>query len=56
MVATVHDEIIFTVPKDRVEECRLLKEEAVVELNELLGWSIPMRLSWTVASNFSEVK
>lgn len=56
LVAYIHDELIYTIPQEKIEECRLAKEQAVVELNALLGWSVPQRLSWTVARDFSEIK
>ncbi len=55
-VAYVHDEVIYSVPQDLVDESRRVKEAAVVELNDLLGWTVPMRLSFTVANDFSEIK
>ena len=56
LVAIVHDEIIFTIPKDKIDECRKYKEEAVIELNEILNWSVPMRLNFVVGQTFAEIK
>ncbi len=56
LVAIVHDELVVTVPHDQIELLRKCKEEAVQELNQLLQWSVPMRLSFTVAATFAEIK
>lgn len=55
-VALVHDEIIFQVPEDRIEEAKLIQDQCVVELNQDLGWPIPMRLGWAIAKTFAEIK
>jgi DNA polymerase I-like protein with 3'-5' exonuclease and polymerase domains len=55
-VALVHDEIIFRIREDQVEEARAIQDQCVEELNRNLGWPIPMRLGWVEAKTFAEIK
>lgn len=55
-IAFIHDEIIFSIPIDRLDETKRVKEEVNQWLNETLQFSIPMRLGWVHGTNFSEIK
>lgn len=55
-VTLVHDEYIYQIPKDKIEKARQIKEGCVESLNKDLGWSIPMRLDFTVAETFADIK
>lgn len=54
--AMIHDEIVYQVPEAQVEHARAVQDACVVELNETLGWSVPMRLGFTVAKTFADIK
>ncbi len=58
LIANIHDESVFDIPnaQESIEKCRIAKEESVAELNRTLGWSIPMRMSFQLATNFAEMK
>lgn len=55
-VAMIHDEVVFQVPKDSIEECRQVMNKSVIELNQTLGWSVDMRLGWCEANSFAGFK
>lgn len=55
-IALIHDEVIYQVEESRLDEVRRIQEECVVSLNKDLGFEVPMRLGFTVARNFSEIK
>lgn len=52
----VHDEVVYSVPKDKVEETKRIQDETVKDLNKTLGFDIPMRLGFCVAKTFAEMK
>lgn len=55
-ITLVHDEIIYSIPKDKIAETKVLQDGAVKSLNKDLGFTIPMRLDFTVAESFKEIK
>ena len=55
-ICLVHDEYIYEISQNRVEEARKIKDECVAWLNEQLKWEVPMRLDFTIANNFAEIK
>lgn len=55
-VAVIHDEIIYQVEDCHLELTRQLQDEALTEINQMLGWDIPMRLGFVVAKTFGEIK
>jgi DNA polymerase I-like protein with 3'-5' exonuclease and polymerase domains len=58
LVAIVHDELVYTIPdtQEDIELARQAQIDAVNELNQILGFNVPMRLSFTVARTFAEIK
>ncbi len=55
-VTVIHDEIIFEIPKDEIEECKSLFFKSLGSLNEDLGWSVKVRCGWKEGSDFYEAK
>lgn len=55
-VTIIHDEIIISVPEDRLNEAKTLMEQAVASLNEDLGWSVKIRTGWAPGRNLFEAK
>ena len=55
-VTLVHDEVIYTTPKTKIEETKDLQDAAVKSLNNDLQFTIPMRLEYSVAETFAEIK
>jgi len=51
-VVNIHDEIIFSIPEDRVVEIKKVFDECVVELNERLGWDVPIRFGWETSKTW----
>jgi DNA polymerase I-like protein with 3'-5' exonuclease and polymerase domains len=51
-VVNIHDEIIFSIPEDRVAEIKKVFDECVVELNERLGWDVPIRFGWETSKTW----
>lgn len=53
----IHDELIFQVPENRVEELKKAKQRAEKRLNEeILNWSVPVRTGWAVGFNLYDCK
>lgn len=55
-VTLVHDEVIYTIPKDKIEATKKIQDQAVADLNKDLKFDVPMRLGYVVANNFAEIK
>lgn len=55
-VTVIHDEIIFEIPRDSVEECKTLFNKALTSLNEDLNWSVKVRCGWKEGNDFYEAK
>ncbi len=56
LITTIHDENIYSVPTELVEEFRVQLDAALVDLNRELNWSVPIRCGWVAGSNFYEAK
>ena len=52
----VHDEFIYSIDEKLLKRAREVTDICVESLNKDLGWDIPMRLDFTVAKNFAEIK
>ena len=52
----IHDEVIFEVPIDRLDEAKRIYFEAVDKLNKDLGWSVPIQFGWKEGKDFYEAK
>lgn len=55
-IALIHDECIFSIPKDKQEEFKLLSATVVESLNSDLGWSVPIRFGEKIATTFGGIK
>lgn len=55
-VALIHDEVIYQIAEDKLDQAKQVQEECVVSLNQELGFKVPMRLGFTAAKNFAEIK
>lgn len=56
LLTVIHDELLMSVPTERLEEFRLAKESATDELNQQLGWSVAVRTGFAIGSNWYEAK
>jgi DNA polymerase I-like protein with 3'-5' exonuclease and polymerase domains len=55
-VTQIHDEFIFEVPVDRIEEAKTEFYKAVAKLNKSLQWDIPLSFGWVEGKNLYESK
>ena len=55
-VTVIHDELIAEIPKDRIDDFRLVIQQATDSLNDDLKWSVRMRFGFAVGSNLYEAK
>lgn len=53
---TIHDEVLASVPKDRLEEFREVASKATESLNKDLKWTINIRTGFVEGNNFYEAK
>jgi DNA polymerase I-like protein with 3'-5' exonuclease and polymerase domains len=51
-VATIHDEILFMVREADLEAAKKAFDDSVYELNQTLGWSVPIRFGWETSKTF----
>ena len=51
-VTNIHDEVIFQVRDCEMEQVKATFEVCVKELNERLGWQVPIRFGWDVSKTF----
>lgn len=52
--AIIHDEIIFSVPDNKLVEAKELWNQAVKSLNDDLKWSVKIRTGWVAGKDFFE--
>jgi hypothetical protein len=52
----IHDEVIFSCPKERVEEARAAMKEAEEALNNMLKWRVRVRIGFKAGNNLYEAK
>jgi DNA polymerase I-like protein with 3'-5' exonuclease and polymerase domains len=45
-VTVIHDELIFSVPTDRLPEAKTAMDQAVDSLNDDLNWTVKIRVGW----------
>lgn len=55
-ITVIHDEVIFSCAKARVEEARKAMKEAEAWLNSQLGWRVNIRVGFAVGNNLYEAK
>lgn len=55
-VVIIHDEIVSEIHESQIEDFRAAQSKAVKRLNDYLGWSVPIRIGFTVGKNFAETK
>ena len=54
--ALVHDEFIYQIPENMLDKARETTDKCLKSLNDDLQWDIPMRIDFTIAKNFAEIK
>lgn len=52
----LHDELLFQVPVDRVEDAKKAMDAAVESLNDDLGWRVKIRTGWVTGNTYFEAK
>ena len=55
-VVLVHDEFIYQIEDKHLKKAREVTDRCIESLNNDLGWDVPMRIDFTVARNFAEIK
>lgn len=55
-VCLVHDEVIWSVPVERVDEFKAISQKCIDSLNADLGWKTPIRFGSKEAPTFWEIK
>lgn len=55
-ICLIHDEFVYSIPKELEPKARQVTKECVDWLNDQLKWDVPMRLGFQVANNFAEMK
>lgn len=55
-VALIHDEALFTIPENKIEETRIIADTCVESLNKDLGWSTHMRFGFVIGKTFADIK
>jgi hypothetical protein len=55
-VTVIHDEQIWEVPTERVEDFKLCVQKATARLNEFLGWSVEIRTGFAPGLSLYEAK
>lgn len=56
LVTIIHDEALYSVPIDRVDEAKTLMDRAMASVNEDLKWSIKIRNGWAVGDSLFTAK
>ena len=55
-ITLVHDEFIYQIDEKLVKKAKAVTDKCIVSLNRDLNWSIPMRIDFTVAKTFADIK
>jgi DNA polymerase I-like protein with 3'-5' exonuclease and polymerase domains len=55
-VTVIHDEIVFMVKDELLEQVKAVFLECVEELNKTLNWSVPIRFGWDTSKTFDTGK
>lgn len=55
-IALIHDEVVLTIPEDKVEQFRADSAKVADSLNEDLSWSVPIRWNTKIGKTFAELK
>ena len=55
-IALVHDEFIYQIPKKLLKEAKETTDRCLKSLNDDLQWDIAMRLDFTIAETFADIK
>lgn len=55
-VALIHDEVIYQCPDERLKDLDALTEECSRSLNDMLGWSVPIRFGTVTCKTFEKFK
>jgi DNA polymerase I-like protein with 3'-5' exonuclease and polymerase domains len=55
-ITVIHDEIIWEIPKDKVEDFKNICGNAEVEMNNYLNWSVNVRTGFVSGNNLFEAK
>ncbi len=52
----IHDEVVLSIPEDRVAEFKEISRRCVESLNADLGWSVPIRFGEKISKTFAGIK
>jgi DNA polymerase I-like protein with 3'-5' exonuclease and polymerase domains len=55
-ITIIHDEVIYSIPEDKIKETRVIADKVLEDLNEILSWSVKVRLGFKTGSNFYTAK
>lgn len=55
-ITCIHDEIVWEIPRTRIEEFKADQKDVVTRLNAILGWSVDVRFGFAVGNNMYEAK
>jgi DNA polymerase I-like protein with 3'-5' exonuclease and polymerase domains len=55
-VTVIHDEVLYQVPIDRLEEAKHMQQEVTNKLNGLIEWSTAMRTGFVAGNDFYTAK
>ena len=55
-IALVHDEFIYQIPKKLLKKAKETTDRCLKSLNDDLQWDIAMRLDFTIAETFADIK
>jgi len=51
-ITYIHDEIVFEVVKEDLDQVKAIFYDSVQQLNKMLGWSVPIRFGWAESETF----
>lgn len=55
-VALIHDETIYAIPEDKIQDTEIISIKCIKSLNETLNWSTNMRFGFKVGKTFADIK
>lgn len=56
LITTIHDENIYSIAEDKIEEFRKAVLVGTKELNDSINWSVPIRTGFATGKNFYDAK
>lgn len=55
-VSLIHDELLYSIPINKLEETRNASDKSLTLLNQHLDWSVPIRFGFNSGENFYDIK